>query len=140
MIIRLVVPLGNTNLRADIDEYLPLLTLNWCTMQLIKLGYPNGYVATNSSSPLTGKHLHRLAYIQLRKAIRTYFLHGDEPTLGICKPPKGGRAWQPTPEVAAGQTENMEILGDNEDPLEGGGESEIEDYVVDVWVTSTDVN
>ena len=121
---------------VDIDKYLPSTTLAWCTARLGELGYPNGIVAANSSTPRTGERPHKHAYIQLKELIQTHLRQGNEqPVLAICKEPTGTRAWQPAPEVIAGQSDYMEVLGDDEDqPADCGSEGEMEDYIADIWI------
>ena len=99
----------------------------------------------NSTAPLTGERQHYIAYTKLKAAIRDHILCGDEPILGICKPPIGGRAWKFTAEATVGLS-HADILDDmavvvEEEEGEWSGEewADTEEYSADIWVPATNV-
>ena len=61
-------------------------------------------------------------------------MQGDEPILGICKPPIGGRAWKPVIEVAAGLSHTDTLEDMEEENCSGEDKADIEEYTTDVWV------
>lgn len=100
----------------DIDEYLPLITKNWCDMTLQNLDYDlNDINAENSFSD--GSRMHRTMYLELKTAIADHINNKSEPELSLCTRPTGGRNWQPTESFVREEGEdtlaqNMDIVGD----------------------------
>lgn len=95
-------------------------------------------MSANSTAPLTGEQQHYIAYTKLKTVIQAHILRGDEPILGICKPPIGGRAWKPTAEAAAGLS-NTDTLNDMEEGCSGEEKADIEEYAANIWVPATPV-
>ena len=99
----------------------------------------DGFVSSTSSDPYTGERHHCQAYTRLRASIQNHVRSGDQPALGLCAPPTGGRAWQPTPAVAAAFSldgGDQTMLQDAEDDQAGGGVSDRDDEEgldIDVW-------
>jgi len=88
-------------------------------------------VPANSTAPLTGERQHYIAYTKLKAAIRDHILCGDEPILGICKPPIGGRAWKFTAEATVGLSHSDTL---EEGECSGEEWADTEEYAADIWV------
>ena len=75
----------------DIDEYLPLATLQWCSNALATADIDLSKLRRHQLVPGSGKkRLYKVAYLLLRTQLQCYIDAGTEPKLQETPPPAGG--------------------------------------------------
>jgi len=76
-------------LRADIDEYLPQATIDWCKQALMSQGINMDTLKLSDMGP-DNKPLHVHAYYTLRLLLYNHIRTGNEPRLTESRIPHGG--------------------------------------------------
>jgi hypothetical protein len=88
----------------DIDEYLPLATLQWCSDALATVNIDLSKLYGHQLVPGSGKErLHKAAYLWLREHLRCHIEAGTEPNLQETSPPVGGYEYYEKRGGAVGQ-------------------------------------
>lgn len=75
----------------DLDEYLPLVTLEWCRVRLYQLGFTTEIDGSETTE--NGDRVHKLAFIALRDALRHHVLTVAQPFLDESDKPWNARQW-----------------------------------------------
>lgn len=79
---------------ADIDEFLPPTTLQWCISHLQSQGFP--FYVNGTDTNQNGERLHELAYKNLRNAAVNHIRYSYNPPLEESLKPYADGQWRAT--------------------------------------------